>query len=139
MYKTLIGFDKNLAIIHHHYALLGTFFQSLEIEPEYLNVTTNVNGVFDWEYTLPFNMVAEVNHKKNIYANKNVLMPNFILKFRDSWLVRSIPSTEEKELSLKLILVMIRVKLMVYCLLVIVMHYSAPIKMGYQNLSIFMF
>lgn len=94
MYQNIIGFEKNVAILNHHQALLGTFFSSLIIQAEYLTVTSNVSEVLDWEYTLPFNG-AVPSHQTNLYTNHHISTPHFVLKFKDAWLVRSLLSAKE--------------------------------------------
>jgi hypothetical protein len=89
-----MDFDKHQAILNHHEVLLGTFFLSLEKNPKYLHVTTNVKGVSEWEYVIPFN--ENIPPKKNIYTRECLSMQNLKLTFKDAWLVRSI--VEEKEL-----------------------------------------
>jgi len=75
MQNDLIGFNQHAAILNHHLVLNGTLFSSLEIHDDHLQVQTNVNGIPDWEYKLPFIKDYGLDYENNLYVRDTITNP----------------------------------------------------------------
>ena len=81
-------------MLFHHQILLGTFFSTLKVTADYIEVSSNVENEPMWEYIMPLTedfIDSSVLYGRNIYTPKRLPSDRYRLKYTDAWLGCIIP------------------------------------------------
>lgn len=97
-------FCPDEAIHRHHEVLLGTFFSKCQRNPHSIQVESNVNSEWAWEYYYPLEESPDFkNIKTAIYTPHTLSCKTYERLFTDSWMVIDIDHQQAIDSQLNLV------------------------------------